>query len=369
MDKTKLSLNYMAAINSLGYGIASKNILYKLDSQLSLTYFPIGRPEEYDPNKQEIIKRTANKQMQVCKADYGLKVWHEFALAERPPCNKFIGFPIFEIDILPQQSVYNIASCDHIFVASEWAKQVVIDSFKEYQMDIPNPKDKAFITVVPLAVDLDVFTAREPVQNKTCKFFNCGKWEVRKGHDILLKAFQQAFPNHVDVSLHMMCDNMFPQARKFTQSIEELYNSDHRVNLIPRVSTSEEVAAIMSTMDCGVFPSRAEGWNLELLEMMAMNKQVIATNYSAHTEFCNNSNTKLLEINELDLAYDGIWFDGSKKWAKIDEPEIRQLSRLMKEVYLDWKKNKVLTNPEGLKTAQKYSWDNTCNKIMTFLGE
>ena len=50
--------------------------------------------------------------------------------------------------------------------------------------------------------------------------------------------------------------------------------------------------------DCGLFPARAEGWNLELLEMMACGKQVIATNYSAHTEFCTKENSILIESDE-----------------------------------------------------------------------
>ena len=66
-----------------------------------------------------------------------------------------------------------------------------------------------------------------------------------------------------------------------------MYTSDVRVKMIPRVNTSEEVARIMGQVDCGVFPARGEGWNLELLEMMSMGKPVIATNYSGHTQFCD----------------------------------------------------------------------------------
>ena len=66
----------------------------------------------------------------------------------------------------------------------------------------------------------------------------------------------------------------------------------------------------MSQTDCGVFPARAEGWNLELLEMMSCGKNVIATNYSSHTEFCNSENCMLVETTELEDAHDGKWFRG-----------------------------------------------------------
>ena len=67
----------------------------------------------------------------------------------------------------------------------------------------------------------------------------------------------------------------------------------------------------MAQTDCGIFPSRAEGWNLELLEMLACIKSVITTHYSAHTEFCDDVNSDLVEIKETELAYDGKWFQES----------------------------------------------------------
>ena len=71
----------------------------------------------------------------------------------------------------------------------------------------------------------------------------------------------------------------------------------HKVRFIDRVGTHQEVYNIMSRVDCGVFPSRAEGWNLELLELMACGKHVITTDYSAHTEFCTEENAMLIPIN------------------------------------------------------------------------
>ena len=67
----------------------------------------------------------------------------------------------------------------------------------------------------------------------------------------------------------------------------------------------------MSKVDVGIFPSRAEGWNLEILELMSCGKHIITTNYSAHTEFCNKENALLVDIDELETAYDGKWFLGS----------------------------------------------------------
>ena len=89
-----------------------------------------------------------------------------------------------------------------------------------------------------------------------------------------------------------------------------------KIEMLPRVGTHQEVANIMRQMDCGVFPSRAEGWNLEAIEMMSCGKQVIITDYSAHTEFCNEENSLLVNIDNKEDAYDGIWFHGQGRWAE-----------------------------------------------------
>ena len=85
-----------------------------------------------------------------------------------------------------------------------------------------------------------------------------------------------------------------------------------RIRILPRLNTHEDVAVIMSQADVGVFPSRAEGWNLEALEMLSMGKHLIITDYSAHTEFCNKDNSRLIQIDEMEDAHDGIWFHGHK---------------------------------------------------------
>jgi glycosyltransferase involved in cell wall biosynthesis len=115
----------------------------------------------------------------------------------------------------------------------------------------------------------------------------------------------------------------------------------------------------MSYADCGIFPSRAEGWNNEAIEMMAMDKPIIITNYSAHTQFCNKDNAYLVDIDTTVPANDGIWFNGSGNWASIEEKQIDQFIEHMRYVY----KNNIRDNSYGLKTANNLSWHNTANII------
>ena len=126
----------------------------------------------------------------------------------------------------------------------------------------------------------------------------------------------------------------------------------------------------MAQTDCGIFPSRAEGWNLELLEMLACGKSVITTNYSAHTEFCNDTNSDLVEIKDTELAYDGKWFQGKcGNWAKISDDQIDCFVSHMRKIHKCKQDNSLSVNEAGVDTANKFSWQKSALKVKEVLYE
>ena len=124
----------------------------------------------------------------------------------------------------------------------------------------------------------------------------------------------------------------------------------------------------MAQTDCGVFPARAEGWNLELLEMMSCGKQVIATNYSAHTEFCNHNNCLLIDTDNVEPAQDGKWFFGQGNWAKIEQKQFHSLVEHMRMIHDLKQSGKLNINSSGIETAVKFSWENTAKEIVNVLS-
>jgi glycosyltransferase involved in cell wall biosynthesis len=141
-----------------------------------------------------------------------------------------------------------------------------------------------------------------------------------------------------------------------------MYNSP-RIKIFNGVQSHIDIAYLIAESDCGIYPSRAEGWNLELLETMAMNKPVISTNYSAHTEYCTKDNCYLVEIDNTELANDGKAFKNQGNWAKIDQKQKDQFIDYMRYVY----NNRIIDNPSGLETAKKLSWKNSAKKIMGYI--
>jgi glycosyltransferase involved in cell wall biosynthesis len=174
--------------------------------------------------------------------------------------------------------------------------------------------------------------------------------------------FDSAFTKDDNVELVMMPHNPF-----LTPEETETWHSQYRnmkladkVTFLPKCHTHEEIAKIINNCDCGLFPSRAEGWNMELLESMACGKPVITTNYSAHTEYCTNKNSYLVEIDDLETADDGKFFFGRGEWAEIEYDQEEQIIEYMRSCYI----NKPF-NSEGVSTAQEFNWFNTVEKLLS----
>ena len=352
-------INLVAPINTLGYGIASYNILRELVKRDdNVVLYTIGEPEFTD----DVVIGAMKNQHNASKDVPILKIWHQHDLHTLPDViqdvqQPLIGFPIFELDKFSNDEVESVQQCDKIIVCSAWAKDIIVNNTSFNNEDVH---------IAPLGVDTDIFKPSNlKGRNKTI-FFNCGKWEKRKGHDVILECFNSAFTHSDEAELWMMCDNPFigPQNTEW-QNLYKNSELGYKVKIIPRQTSHKDVYNIMAQTDCGVFPARAEGWNLELLEMMACGKDVIATNYSAHTEFCDENNSRLVSIDNMETAYDGVFFDGKKgMWAEISEDQKEQIISHMRDVHNAKQEGVLSVNQSGIDTANKFSWENSCQEVI-----
>ena len=349
-------INIISPINPLGYGVAGLNITKHLARMSDVSLWPIGNPEATGQDDIRILSDCINKAVTPDFEAPCLRIWHQNDMSMFVGRGEKVGFPFFELNEFNEVEKHHLNSLDRLFVSSTWAKHIA-----EKHLTIKHDK----INVINLGVDTSIFRGEyQPnQQGRNTVFFNCGKWEIRKGHDILVKIFNEAFTEDDDVELWMMTRNPF-LTQEEDAAWRNLYSNSKlgdKIKFIDRVATHEEVYNTMTKVDCGVFPSRAEGWNLELLEMMSCGKQVIATNYSAHTEFCNDQNSMLVDITDTQPAFDGKWFDGKGgSWAKISETEFDIFVDMMKTVHENHRFNK-----EGVETANNFSWRNTAQSILS----
>jgi len=349
-----MKINLLAPINPLGYGVAGLNIYKALSKVADVALHVIGQPNVSSLEDQAAVIQGIEKAKMFDPNAPCVKIWHQNQMAEFVGKGTHIGFPIFELDKFTDIEKHHLGSCDRLMVCSNWAKGIVLDQIPSFGAEK--------VDIVPLGVDQSVFQATpRRLADGRIIFLNCGKWEVRKGHDVLIEAFKKTLLHYDNIELWMMCSNPFNSSAE-NLKWAQLY-SHPKVRLIPRAETQKDVYNIMCQADCGVFPSRGEGWNLELLEMMAVGRHVIATDYSAHTEFCSQENCGLIKVQELEPAIDNKWFFGQGNWAKLNEKAIFDLSVCM-QLFIEKKQQ---FNHAGLETAKKFSWDNSALAVLRAL--
>ena len=355
-------LNVHCPINGTGYGITSKNIVMSIDAlSVEICLFPIGGQIQIESEtEKQYIKKFLNNSHVYDPSKPCLKIWHQHDLATRVGNGTYYVFPFFEVDRLSDLEIHQLNCSDHIFTATNWSKKVLEDN------KVTKP-----ISVVPLGVNHDIFNIspvdpyKIQIENDNYVFLHVGKWEMRKSQDFLLKAFDKAFSHKDNVELWLVPFNPF-LTKEENLDWMKLANScriKDKIKIFDRLPTQHHLAEVMNQADCGIFLSRAEGWNNEIPEMMAMNKPIIATNYSAHTEYCTKENSFLVDVNEVEPAVDNKWFNGFGNWAKLTEKELEQTVEYMKFVYT----NNITTNESGLSTAKFYSWDRTASTICDYI--
>jgi len=357
------NINVITPINQLGYGVVGLNVvkaLSELGHKVSL--FIIGQPNFPGDCAHLLTECVNNSQIPDFDAPC-IRIWHQNNMSQFVGKGLHVGFPIFELDNFTREERHHLLSLDKIFVCSKWAKEVILKSCMKQILLNTSLCDN--IHVIPLGVDRGIFTETLSNRSETI-FFNCGKWEIRKGHDVIVEAFNEAFEPEDNVELWMMCDNPFLSGEE-SKHWGDLYKRSRlgdKIRLIPRQQTQKDVYNIMKQTDCGIFPSRAEGWNLELLEMMSCGKHVIATDYSAHTEFCNEENCRLIKLDKLEDAFDGKWFFRQGQWGSLGDKQRASIVKNFREVH-ELKQNGSLgVNDSGIETARKYSWENTASRII-----
>lgn len=352
-----MNINVISPINQLGYGITGLNIVKALSQQHTVSLFMIGQPQVTNQQDANIISSCIQNSHFFDSKAPCIKIWHQHDMAQFAGKGIRIGFPIFELDTFTKLEKHHLKSLDMIFVCSEWAKDIVLNNITFHDN---------LVKVIPLGVDRSIFKESSMSDSRTTKFFNCGKWEIRKGHDVLVHIFNEAFNEEDNVELIMMCENPFCSEQEQNEWIN-LYKRSKlgsKIHIVPRQNTQEEVYNIMSQAHCGIFLARAEGWNLELLEMMSCGKQVIATDYSAHKQFCNSNNSLLIPITETENAYDGKWFHGHGNWAKINDNAKGYAIQYMKKIHSLNQHGQLHSNSAGILTATEFSWNNTARKIL-----
>jgi len=217
-----------------------------------------------------------------------------------PAEGKFIAVRTWDFGKFPVAWIKKInEECDQLWVHTKWVRVQAIKS------GIP----KARVKIVPHGIDEKIFRPEGRVYQlpteKKFKFIFVGGAVERKGVDILLKAYNQAFSPLDDVCLvikgnakdflyeGLTLKNKILKMAKDKNSPEIIY--------IDRYFSCEKLASLYRACDAGVFPYRAEGFAMPILEAMACGAPCIVPNFGACLDFCSATNSFLMPVKRINL--------------------------------------------------------------------
>lgn len=199
---------------------------------------------------------------------------------------------------------------------------------------------------VPPPIDDTVFKppAMEfrPSRSDEFVFLSVFRWQLRKGWDVLIRAFIEEFSPDENVALYLhVAPFRIEKPWQPRQQLGRLLETYSARATLPRIFlrqtplTTPELISLYTKSDAFVLPTRGEGWGRPLMEAMACELPTIATNWSGHLDFMTNQNSLLIDYEMAPVPEEAAreWPSyAGHRWA---EPSRKHLRLLMRQLVDD----------------------------------
>ncbi len=229
-----------------------------------------------------------------------------------------LGYCFFESELGPDAKK-NADRFDVVFAGSTWC----LDRLKE--RGVTNG------AVLIQGVDHSIFKPGERKPDGQFRIFSGGKFEYRKGQDLVIAAFREFAKTHPDAHLVCSWHNPWPQliggmaesqvfdlkqGLKVAESVsapnqQMLFAAflasvgleSHQYTVLPQLSQAD-LAREMQNTDCGLFPNRCEGGtNLVLMEYAACGRRVVANCETGHADVMDSIDNRIPAFGFSDLFW------------------------------------------------------------------
>ncbi|MEO8271882.1 MAG: glycosyltransferase family 4 protein, partial [Aureliella sp.] len=284
-----------------------------------------------------------------------------------------IGRSMFETDSLPSHWVVGANALDELWIPGEFNR-----------LTFANAGIRTPMHVIPGGIDSKAFrpdVAPMPLAGvHGTVFLSVFEWRLRKGWDVLLRAWADAFTPDDDVTLVL---RTYPISRSdgldnvtvIGQYIDEYLRSHcggrSRANVAPIVILGDPVPApelpsLYTAAHAFVLPTRGEGWGRPFMESMACGVPVVATNWSAHLAFLNNDNGYLIDVDGTEMAdFSEVPSYAGQRWAS---PRATHLTALLQRVHRDRAEARHLGLNARQHMVEEWPWSRVAEAISTRLS-
>ena len=283
------------------------------------------------------------------------------------------GYTFFEMNVLSPRSIQNsLDNFDVIVTGSKWCEEVLRNHGLSRLTTIIQGIDPQLFN--PAHKEKELFKDRFVV-------FSGGKFEFRKGQDIVIRAYKVLQDRHPDVMLVNAWYNPWPFSMKtmetspyiqckiretdYLKAINNIIYANgidlnRVINVLPRQNA--QMARLYKNTDVGLFPNRCEGGtNLVLMEYMACGKPVIATFSSGHKDILNPFNSIVIKkMKPLNINSEGIL------QAVWDDPDLEETIAHLEAAYQNRDTLKLIGDRAGADLSQM-TWKRTGQRFHRLL--
>ena len=247
-----------------------------------------------------------------------------------------VGRTTFETDRIPDGWRERCNALDEVWVPSQF----------NFETFAGAGVSEAKLRVLQEGIDTEQFRpGGEPLNIPGARGFNflsVFDWQMRKGYDVLLRAYCEEFRLDEDVTLILKVSTMnqpfaplvdlvsYFIERTLHRRLEQSPNIVLLTGMLPHV----QFPRLYGGANAFVLPTRGEGWGRPYMEALACGCPVIATRWGGQMDFLNDENADLIELEGLRSTGRDIDLEifAGHRWA---EPSVDHLRQLMRRAVSD----------------------------------
>lgn len=181
-----------------------------------------------------------------------------------------------------------------------------------------------------LNCDLEAKGFEVPGRREEFTFYSVFVWQPRKGPDLLIRAYLQAF-RASDPTVLVIKTNRDAEetAHRLLKEVRQETGSGARVEIIARELSEPEMQALHWRGDCYVSLHRGEGWGMPLFEAVCRGKIIVASGYSGPADFLDPACHYVVPFR-MEPATGVRFYHEGMLWG---EPDLGEATRLMRQAF------------------------------------
>ena len=245
-----------------------------------------------------------------------------------------VGRTMFETDGVPADWVHLCNGMDQVWVPSRFNAETFAAA----------GVDRERLRVVPSPIADHVF--RSPVDplllpgSSTFTFLSVFAWGLRKGWDVLTRAFVEEFrPGEAKLVLkvtpadgHTLADHQLQLERFLVEALGRDPSRCPEICFIDSDLGMDGMLRLYRAADAFVLPSRGEGWGRPYMEAMAAGLPTIGSRWSGNLEFMDDDNSFLIDCGTEAVPPAAVAEVPQYRGHRWGAPSVDHLRELMRSV-------------------------------------